>query len=520
MNFGRRIGSALAVLWFSIVASAASAQPVVQAAWSQVMGQTEQAETGDLAPLNIRMRFVLGADSNLSCKDFTISLKGKTVLLTKWSTRTVFDIAGTTVCDAPMSENWTEAGLVLSDGTPARVSLVTPEGVTELRKVTFAGPTAIGRRQLAQNRGDALEVAVLGNTGCIGEIGSQSKQDCTDDAAWPFARIAAHIGRATMLPDFVLHLGNTRYDSPDDQSWERWYSEFFAPAQALLLDVPWAFTRGSEEECGSQSAGIGWLLFFGPVSEVEDLEICNRGQSIVPVHFFDVAVKSTSDATLPHRFILVDSGPNPDRNLSKNFAKSLTLGQAGWNSETPSATIVTHRPIWGLDTFSGMMQQQSDPQVLAAFERAVQGLEDGPCKPFSSKECGVKKVLSSHQQAFENIVFPSETGDLEKWDLPTQIVVGNSGAKLQKPEPNTAFTFENASMSGRGGGQNCGKVANWSNDFGYLVLRRSAETISQTQSGWASELRFLKETETAIEFDKMAIDNGFSEDVLKAKCEW
>lgn len=516
----RRIGSFFAVLWFLSAGASASAQTVVDAAWSQIMGQTERLEPGVPTPLNVRMRFVLNEKSDLTCEDFTISLKGQTVLLTKWFTRKVFEVKNTIVCDAPMSEDWPEAGLVLSDGTPAKVSIATQQGATELIDVTFSGPSAIGRRQFAQNRGDGLEIAVLGNTGCLGEYNSLGKQDCADPNDWPFARIAMQIGGSTALPDLVLHLGNARMDRANDNSWELWNSEFFAPAQALLLGVPWALTRGSQEDCGSQNAGAGWLLFFGPVMQEQNLDVCKRGRAVVPVHFFDVAVRSLSENEAAHRFVLVDTGPNPDRNLSKNFGEAFAYAQQHGGAGVASASIVTHRPIWGLDTFSGLMQQQSDPEVLAAFERTVQALEQGPCKPYSSKDCALKSILSSHQQAIENVTFPAKSGDPGVWDLPGQIVVGTSGTKPNKPEPNAAFTFENAGMSGGRGGQNCGKVANWSNDFGYLAMWRSAETVTQTQSGWVGELRFLGETETSPEFDKTTLGNGFSEDASTANCEW
>jgi len=519
MKIGRALSCILIVLQLFFSANAALAQPIVNAAWSQIIGQTELDEQGDLAPLNLRMRFVLDQNEELTCDDFTISLKDQVVLLTKWSVREVFDIFGTTVCDAPMSENWPEASLVLSDGTPAKVKLTAPNGAIELRNVTFSGPSAIGRRQLAQNRGDKIEVAVLGNTGCLGNSGAIGDQDCADPSAWPYAKIADHIRREGLLPDFVIHLGNSRYDASNDNSWESWQREFFGPAQALLLDVPWVFTRGSQEDCNPQYAGAGWYLFFGPVGEGREVDMCKRRRSHVPVHYFDVAIKSTLNPQAPHRFVIVDTGPHPDASLSKNFSAALALAQSDWGDTIASSSIITHRPIWGLDTFSDFMQQQSDPQVLSAFSRAVKTMEDSPCAPFSAEKCGLKNIVSSHQRAFENIEFLPKDNEVGAWALPQQVVVGNSGVKLETPQPNAAFSFEAAGMLGRRNNQACGQVVNWSNDPGYMVMTRDLSPLSETQSGWVKEVRVLSDGETGPEFKSIPLGNGIAGKSNYSECQ-
>lgn len=508
-TYTQQIISAAVLLCLS--AFAAAAQVTVNAAWSQIFGQTELMESGEIVPFNVHMRFVLSGETDLNCEDFTIKLKGQTVLITKWTTRRVFNLNDIMVCDAPMSEEWPEATLALSDGTVVQVPVKTMDGETQLKEVRFPGPTAIGRRQLAQGRGDAIEVGFVGNTGCRGSDAAVNAQDCDDLKTWPFATLVDHMARPGMAPDLVFHLGNIRYFRPSEQHWDRWHEEFFEPAQALLLEVPWVFTRGSQESCSARTAGIGWFLLFGPVGMNGEIEGCERRQPFVPTYYFDVHVRSTLESSEPHRFVVVDTGPNPESSLVKNLEFAVDAANRGWAETLAHALIVTHRPIWGLDTFDGFMQQHSDGEVLSSLSRAMRSQPDGPCKPYVSSKCGFKAVVSAFQEAFEVISFPGQSNPETNWALPQQLVVGNSGVVLKKSDPNKSFDFDNAGFLGRDGQKLCGKVSNWSYEHGYLVLKRGQAGDPNFQSGWEGAVRLLDSEQDEVAFKEVMIAGSLSE---------
>lgn len=478
----RSIGALWAMTCFAILAVSAgvSAQetPQIEASWSQITGVPAAGSSpSEAAPLNIRMRFAVAAGA-APCGDFQVIVRGVLQDL-RWGTRSSRVLDDVIVCDAPMAFNWPEAKLVLRDGSAARMAGSEAD-------VVFPGPAAVGRRQLAQTRGDLISVAMFGDSGCNGALNPRSPQDCSDPAAWVFPRLIEDAAQPGALPDFALHLGNMRFDRPEDPSWDRWKAEFFTPAQPLLAQVPFAFARGSQEACRNREAGYGWFLLFGGSGADGGASTCADRSGRMPVWYFDIVVRSSLDAGTPQRIVVVDSSAHPDRKLTEHFEEALGVA---WAPEHPTTWLVTHRPIWGLDTFSGFMQQQSDPDVVSGFARAIKAMPDGGCKPFVAKDCRLTAVLSGHQHAFENVVFPSSEGSA----LPQQVVIGMSGVKLPQAEPNEIFRFDAAGMRGRSERDLCGAVANWESAYGYVRLESGVRRDETGLAGWRGEARLIGE---------------------------
>jgi len=479
-KFARGFAALAGVVLLSTGLGFAQEQPTgIEAAWSQMSGvPAKGAQPEEPAALNMRMRFVLMSGGGASCDTFQAIVRGD-VQNVSWETRETRTLDSILVCDAPMGADWPEAKLVLADGSAARMAGLDAD-------VVFPGPAAVGRRQLAQRRGDLLSIAVFGDSGCNGTFDPRTPQDCSDAEAWQFPRLIEDAMLPGTVPDFAIHLGNMRFDRIEDPNWSHWKMEFFAPAQPLLSQVPFAFARGNQEACSNREAGFGWFLLFGNSGGEGGVDTCDSRTGRMPVWYFDVAVRSALESSAPQRIIMIDSSGQPDRDLTRDFEQGLALA---WQEGAPDSWVVSHRPIWGLDTFSGFMQQQSDPDMVSGFARAVKALPNGGCKPFKAAECGLKAILSGHQHAFENVIFPGEDGD----GLPQQIVVGMSGVKLQPAESNSVFRFDTAGLKGRRERELCGSVANWASLHGYLVLESGVSEPGAGMARWRGEARLISE---------------------------
>lgn len=316
-------------------------------------------------------------------------------------------------------------------------------------------------------------------------------------------------------PDFVIHLGDYRYDTESVRIWDKWNSDFFSRvADGPLMQTPWAFVRGNHETC--DRAGRGWYFFFGP----EDSSIkCSAGDTRLITSWYFEARDSRPSATAPFRFVFVGTAPSisdPYDTDSKHTPDCATALKAPgpldrfalwdkavcefdqalrWTRDRsvtglPIGTwFVMHKPIWGLDT-SHWTPRQTDHDVGAALEAAVKLSSAPECSPYDPSNCGLKGVLGAHEHMFTNVVF-------ERTELPQQFVVGHSGVKLDPPpgqfdDLNAVQSCWVKRMNSRGlhkahrngiaaqyrgrSGRGLGNEA-----FGYLLLERSI----QEPSGWA-----------------------------------
>lgn len=492
---------------FALLAAKAHAEQV-QAAWAQITGSggVTVLDKGRM-PLNLSMRFIT---TQATCPAYQIAatIPGQTGTIhhPNWQMRqnrpaTGFD--SVTVCQTAMNENWETARLLDSTGNAVK----TPGG----KDVVLAGA---GRRT-----GKAPRFVAFGDTGCRGQFSSRGTQNCDgqhpDETGFYFAEVARDAMKHQ--PDFVIHLGDYRYDKEAVRIWDNWNSDFFSRvADGPLMQTPWAFVRGNHETC--DRAGLGWYFFFGP--EDSSIKCSGSDARLITSWYFEARDSRVTNALAPFRFVFVGTAPSisdpfgahsnhrPDCTTALKapgpldnvalwdkavceFDQALRWTRdrsvTGW----PIGTwFVMHKPIWGLDT-SHSTPRQTDHDVGAALEAAVKLGSAPECGPYDPSNCGLKGVLGAHEHMFTNVVF-------ENTELPQQFVVGHSGVKLDPP-PGQFNDLDKVQscwvkdMNSRGlhkahrdgiAAQYRGRVghnATGNEAFGFLLLERS----NQEPSGWA-----------------------------------
>jgi hypothetical protein len=155
-------------------------------------------------------------------------------------------------------------------------------------------------------------ILVIGDTGCR-VAWYQEPQACSDEALWPFRRIADAAAALKPKPDLIIHVGDYYYrespcpehhlcdkESPFGDRWETWKAEFFDPSAGLLRAAPWIALRGNHEDC--QRGGAGWFYFVDPADSVP-LRGCASSADSYVLHFsgLDMVVLDTAHASDPHK---------------------------------------------------------------------------------------------------------------------------------------------------------------------------------------------------------------------------
>lgn len=187
----------------------------------------------------------------------------------------------------------------------------------------------IGENVLSLPKKNPARILVLGDTGC--RIKGKDIQSCNDPNQWPLATIAA--SAAKWKPDLVVHVGDYYYreapcpkDKPGCQGatsgdvWKSWEDDFFTPANSLLKDAPWVFTRGNHELCSR--GGRGWFRFLDPNAYSE---VCKDQTAPFALHAGD------------HLLWIMDSADE------HNHAASLSAMRRGPKAQ--HTWIFTHRPL-------------------------------------------------------------------------------------------------------------------------------------------------------------------------------
>ena len=260
-------------------------------------------------------------------------------------------------------------------------------------------------------------VLVIGDTGCR-QKGTEI-QDCTEPGAWPFARVAKKA--AALRPDLIIHVGDLHYretpcppppDStgcqgePFGDNWAAWEADFFAPAAPLLAAAPWIIVRGDHELCSR--GGQGWTRFLDPYPLAPD---CADYSPPYQVAFGDwqLVVFDVSNAN--------DTAAQDVPAYAEQFE-----AVRGWPLQ--NAWFLTHKPIWGLA--QGDDVGPTDPRPVT-FNATLQEAIAGKVPE------ALRLVLSGHVHVFEYHDFGVAR--------PVQVIVGNSGTKLDAPiQPPTAGT--------------------------------------------------------------------------------
>ncbi|MCW9016606.1 MAG: metallophosphoesterase [Kangiellaceae bacterium] len=321
--------------------------------------------------------------------------------------------------------------------------------------------------ELAAATNSPSKVLVFGDSGC-------EPKDCKPgEAAQPFSNLAEE--GAKVGAELILHMGDYNYrgtsgslqdkpktiyaydagdggyggpscgyvdndyysqnasDSTRPDKWQYWYEDFFLPAKHLLVTAPWVFSRGNHELCSR--AGLGWFYFFGPGSSltagIPQLACPNQGSI---AHPFNNAVNSISMvqpyvvSLEPLDLWVVDSAnacdASADNPLTAQYSLQIDSLQLEQLKKTQSAAskpvwMMTHRPTWGatVDTQDGADPVISSMSVM--LQTAVKETESG-VYPES-----VKLLLSGHMHLYQDVSFLGTK-------RPPQVVVGNSGVKLNK----------------------------------------------------------------------------------------
>lgn len=491
-----RTTAVLALLCGAPLAAAAQITNVY-AAWSQINGTAPGAAydpAAGFADLNINMRLILEG-AGAQCPDFAaIADTGTTQTLhsLSWSRRdnnpdtSIFDLI---VCETPMPAHWDSATLVQSAANPVAVTLTGGDGAA----IVLPGAARVGAS-------GPPEFVAIGDTGCRGAQNPRGSQVCDrppqgQETGFFFEKLMA---QATALsPDFILHLGDYRYDKEAQytghQSWDMWQSDFFQRVRlGPLTQAPWAMVRGNHEEC--DLAGQGWFLFFGPPVPAGNCA-STSDSSIAPTWYFDV-VDRTQPTASPHRFVVLDTSQTVHRQSAAwdravaEMAIAVEAAQTpGWSgSARASAWLVMHKPVWAADDFHNP-PEQADYHTGAALAEAMGQRGTPACTSYDAATCGVRAVLAAHLHIVQTMVASGAT-------LPQQYVVGNSGVRLDHAVHPSGCTMA-LNPQGFGGQQVQGQVAyvrarvpggTGNGDFGFSLFRRGPDS---SQSGWTATAYFV-----------------------------
>ncbi|MGE0723307.1 MAG: metallophosphoesterase, partial [Alphaproteobacteria bacterium] len=270
-----------------------------------------------------------------------------------------------------------------------------------VREVRFAGtpvpvPAAEPRR-----------VIVFGDTGC--RVKDGAAQDCTDPAAWPFARIAA--SAAALKPDLVIHVGDYLYreapcppgnagctGGPHGDRYDTWRADFFDPAKPLLAAAPWVVVRGNHEDC--RRAGHGWFRFLDPRPRAPDCEGFTDP--------YRVALGGLELVVMDNVYAPNDVGP-PD--LVERYRRQIEQARRLAGSQ---AWLLAHLPHYGIYLMQGDGAAQRPIETSKTMITAAAPL--GP-DPF-------RFVFSGHIHRFDAISFDG--------GQPAQVIVGTGGTRLDR----------------------------------------------------------------------------------------
>lgn len=504
--FSRALALSLAMTAPFAAQAQTTPPPEPYAAWSQITGSSHNGAYGasaGFADLKISMRVILDTgDATASCPNFAVfrDIGGSSLLQSvTWTKRSnnpdtaIFDLI---VCEAPMPDTWENATLVHSIANPSPVALSGGTGAN----IILAGAPSVGKS------GPPAFVA-FGDTGCRGANNPRGTQVCDGtpkswETGFFFEQLSTKA--AALSPDFIIHLGDYRYDKEakytGHQSWDMWKSDFFQRVRlGLLGQVPWAMVRGNHEEC--DLAGQGWFFFFGPSMPAGNCAT-TREDSIARTWYFDVVDRSIPAAN-PHRFVVLDTSQTVHKHsymwdsVVEEMSVAVQAAQApGWPAPAqPSAWFVMHKPLWAADDYRDP-PEQADYDTGQALKAALGDVGSTDCTTYDVATCGLKAVLAAHLHIMQNMVMPGAA-------LPQQYVVGNSGVRLDY-----AVSPQNCTQSldslGMGTGNVDGTVSYvrgrpyktegykrigspGNEDFGFTYFRRTSQTV---QSGWTATAHF------------------------------
>ena len=331
--------------------------------------------------------------------------------------------------------------------------------------------------KLIKSSSQLNRVLVIGDTGCRikgptaynNGNGGDPLQDCTDDRAWPFKRIA--LAAASLSPDLVIHNGDIHYREgipagvevptgiagsadntaflkskplPGDTTntktlldsvtygWEAWKQDFFIPAGPLLQAAPWAITRGNHESCFRAAAG--WFHFLDPrpfpatepkYTATYDPNTCSD--------YIDPISVTTKDLQV---VLLDNSGLQDDPGAGKNpgwthgdhirTARQLNaISALPFSQDSSKVTwIVTHKPLFAYAGGAGKATPRTWQYQKAIADSGVANTET--YQGGNGKlPANAQMLHAGHIHGWQMISYPAAS------NLPTSFLNGVGGDTLE-----------------------------------------------------------------------------------------
>ncbi|NBS75436.1 MAG: hypothetical protein EBS66_18420 [Betaproteobacteria bacterium] len=341
-------------------------------------------------------------------------------------------------------------------------------------------------------------VVVVGDTGCRlkgptafvqasdgTSTGGDPLQDCTDETAWPWAKIAKVA--ASFNPDLVIHNGDIHYregfpagtqkrwggaanaanggsevnndtvilpkfvaakiDDSITYGWRAWEEDFFKSSGPLLAVAPWAITRGNHELC--DRAGQGWFRFLDPRSfpagepEYDSSYVASSSYSNNASgkkycsQYIDPVAMTVGDLQL----VLLDvSMMNSSAGLSSSkgatfldhirVARQLTQVSALPDSSDASkiSWIVSHKPFFA---YSGGAAVATNASATSAgadtwqLQKAIATGTESMAFGNGLLPTNTQMTHAGHIHGFQMISHPTASG------LPMNILMGTTGDNLE-----------------------------------------------------------------------------------------
>lgn len=323
-------------------------------------------------------------------------------------------------------------------------------------------------------------VLVIGDTGCRikgpAAFGSPTGagdplQDCTDDRAWPYRRIA--VAAASFNPDLIIHNGDIHYregipagvETPPGVAgaarnedflqqkgltatvtygWAAWDADFFKPSGPLLAAAPWAITRGNHESCWR--AGTGWFRFLDPRpfpasepkwSPTYDPATCNDAIDPVVATFNDlqlVLMDNSFHQSTPGANSNTQGWTHGDHIRTARHLNAVSA-LAGSSDPRKVTWIVTHKPLFTYSGGAGSATNNTWQYQKAIAASGVSGVETflGGNGTLPSN---AQMLHAGHVHGWQMLSFPASA------NMPTMFLNGVGGDTLE-----AGFMFDSATGS-------------------------------------------------------------------------
>lgn len=445
-----------------------------------------------------------------------------------------------TLCQASMADDWNSARLTKA-GHPVSIAVLKPVAavtsgmqtlVSGQQQVEFPGPHNVGRKYDA-------EIRIIG----IGDTGCRDDSACQPDVENIY-QVAA--GAAAENPDLVFHVGDFRYIEENNfgsNKWTFFETEFFKPAQLLLMTSAFAPARGNHEQCSDRITWYGddWLFLFEPSDSLTPATCPKPGSSpsngngfydgpaaLMKPWYFDVAPKKNLPAhmtakDLAHRFVMLDSSPDCGNFTSRNdcqhnlpwqgtgnfkpvksnivesfkIAMEYSKGASAKMGPQTSVWWVTHQPVWNL-------AGGGYGWTVAWRDMLKEALPAGhePTSLCSGGQCNPNTIVAGHQHNLQRIRFLADIENPDSaWKLPQSHVIGNGGvAERGVPKPGIC---QSPFQPGDGDKADPdGRVVSVGALHGFTIWTRSAADL-KSPAGWASK---------ACLVDQLTINSGNAAD--------